>query len=63
MEKLKRKLEEESTENMSIQGSLTIQINNLTAERRKLEGQITVLEGDLDDINSTKEVEIILSNF
>lgn len=41
---------------MSKFGGLTIQINNLTAEKRKLEGQIAVLEGDLDDATGAKDV-------
>ncbi|VDQ09503.1 unnamed protein product [Trichobilharzia regenti] len=57
-ERLKRKLEEESSENMSKFGGLTIQINNLTAERRKLEGQIAILQGDLDDVTGAKDVAI-----
>ncbi|KAK4472912.1 hypothetical protein MN116_004118 [Schistosoma mekongi] len=55
-EKLKRKLEEESCENMSKFGGLTLQVNNLTIEKRRLESQVAVLQGDLDDATSAKNV-------
>lgn len=55
-ERLKRKTEEDSVETVNRIAELTNQINTLTTERRKLEGQVSVLQGDLEDAAGAKEV-------
>lgn len=56
IERLKRKCEEDAAENVSRIGDLNSQISNFTNERRKLEGQLSVLQGDMDDAVGAKEV-------
>lgn len=55
-EKSRRKAESETQEVTTRVSELNAQVNGLTADKRRLESELTIALGDIEDLNGTKLV-------
>lgn len=62
-ERSRRKAESETQEITNRVSELNTQVNNLTADKRRLEGELAIAQGDIEDLNGSKLVRNKLMNF